>query len=262
MKKKAIVLSVFLTVAVLLTVGCGSTTSTTAVPESTAASGLGILAKDGLGIDNSIIGVFSSAMSASGVKASAPSTPSYSGSWWHCTNSYTQVFTYEGTTYTYSHSYDYQFRVWDDSGVEVTIPSVLDSRTSSNISKIWLYSTDTFSSNGASSTMKFGASATEAGALKFEGYNTGTRTITGPMSFSSSYGGTSYEITLTYASVGLNTSGWPSGSINFSVSVNGSATYAGTITYSGGSTATIEFTTGGTGKYSVDLTTGLLTPIT
>lgn len=258
MKKKAIVLSAILAVAILLTVGCGSTTSTTAVPESTAASGLGILAKDGLGIDNSIIGVFSSAMSASPVKASSPTTPSYSGGWWSCTNSYTQVFTYEGTTYTYSHSYDYQFKVWDDSGVEVTTSSVLDGRTSSNISKIWLYSTDTFSSNGASSTMKFGASTTTP--LKFEGYNTGTLTITGPMSFSSSYGGSSYEITLTYASVGLNTSGYPSGAISFSISVNGSATYAGTITYSGGSTATIEFTTGGTGKYTVDLIYGTVTP--
>lgn len=258
--KKVIGLALLFGLGLLLVSGCQTASTPTTVPAASAAQGLGILATEGLGIDNSILGVFPYAvLSASSVRASAPSTPTYSGGWWSCTNSYTKVFTVDATTYTFSHSYDYNFRVWDDASIEVITKAVLDACTRSNISKISLYSTDTFSSNGVSATMKFGASKDDP--LTFNGYGTGSFKIDGPMSYSSNYGGTDYTISLDYVNVTLATNGIPNGAINFSISVGGSTTYAGTITYNSiAGTATIEFTSGATGTYTVDLSTGIVTP--
>ncbi|MBU1026784.1 MAG: hypothetical protein KKA31_03540, partial [Candidatus Margulisbacteria bacterium] len=253
--KKVLNLVLVLGLGLFLVSGCnqGTTSSgggtTVSIPAATIADSVGSSAMLALSIDNSLLGVFG-VTSASSARASAPTTPTYEADgWWISTNSYSA----SGVT----HEATYYFKVWTAGG-EVTTLTGLAAITSSTIAKLQTYTTWTTTISTVSYTMKYGASKSDP--LTFDGYNTASsQSIDGPISYTSTYTGETYQIVIDYVTLTLNSSGYPTGSVNWTVSVGGSAVYAGTITYDGTTTATITFTTGATGTYTVNLLTGVVT---
>ncbi len=252
--KKVLSLVLVLGLGLLLVSGCnqGTTSSggtTVSIPAATIADSVGSSAILTLSIDNSILGVFG-VSSASSVRASEPSTPSYgSDEWWTSTNIYT-------TEANITHNATYNFKVWVAEG-EVTTLLGLDGITLSTVAKLQTYTTWTTTFGTSSFSMSYGASKSDP--LTFDGYNTiSNQSIDGPISYTNTYDGETYQIVIDYVTLTLNSSGYPTGSVNWSVSVGGSAVYAGTITFDGTTTATITFTTGATGTYTVNLLTGIV----
>lgn len=249
--KKLFSLVLILSLGVLLVAGCSSTSSggggDPTVPASTVASDLGTMGKNSLALDNGILGVISVA-GASGAKAMAPTTPTYSSSWWTSTDSYSS----SGLTYDIT----YKFRVWDTNGTEITTLQGLAAISSAlDISALWTYTTITYTFSGGSYSISYGSSTSDP--LKWSGYNTSSHTISGPLSFSSSYSGTSYGITITYSSLTLS-GGYPSGNVTVSITEDGSEVAAGSIAFNGTNLATVTFTSGLSGTYTVNLDTGLV----
>lgn len=256
--KKLLALFLVLGLGALLIAGCSSTTSgstTTSVPASVAAADLAALASTSLSVDNSILGVAPYAMTASGarVRMATPTTPAYSGGWWSSIN--------EWTSGSITYSYNYKFKVWNTAGTEITTAAGLDVVDSDNISKLWTYTnfdtTMTTSSGAFTISYQFGESTDKP--LKFEGIGGASPTIDGLVKYTSSYGGENFNISMTYNTLALNSSGYPSGTVDFSFNVGGGVAYAGTITYDGTSSATIAFTSGASGTYVVNLDSGDVT---
>lgn len=258
--KKVLSLTLVLGLGVMLFAGCNSTssgTASTSVPATAAATSVAALASTSLGIDNSILGVFSYAsVKTSGMKLAAPTGIAYgSDGWWACSN----VWDYG----SYSYNYDYAFKVWNAAGTEITTSAALkgvapEGEGSADVSKIWTFtkfvSTLTATSGTVSITYQFGESKDKP--LKFEGIGTSTYTINGYTKYSGSYAGESYDVIMNYNSLTLTTAGYPSGTVSFSFKVSAGEAYAGTITYDGTSTATLAITSGGTGTYTVNLDSG------
>jgi len=258
MQKSIIAFSLIAFAGLMLLTGCQTATSpaATSIPTVAAATSLGLLCKDGLAIDNSIMGIFPSTLSVSGVKSAAVTDIAYgSDGWWSATNSWSTV---EGGV-TYSYDYSYKFRVWNSAGTEIVTPASLDALTETNISKLKMAVTYAYGSGGTTSTYKFGLSTSDP--MIIDGYGSTSKTITGPISYTGKYTTESYEVTITYNGMTMNTSGYPSGTVNWEMKTNGATVYAGTITYDGTRYATCTFTTGGSGSYTVDLDTGLATSI-
>ncbi len=243
-----------LSLGVLLVSGCQqATTHEPTIPADQLASSLGAMAKDSLAIDSGLINDTFPSLSAMGVNVTAVSTPEYTDGWWSFGDSYTNP---SGDTYTRS----FQIKVWDAFGAEiVTLAGLRAIDETTDISKLWIYSTWTVSfADGPSYTIKFGNSTSDP--LKFEGYNTADHSISGPISFSSTYQEASFEISFTYGDLQMTESGYPSGSIDFDIYENGNLVVSGSITFNGTNIATITFTTGYSGTYTVDLDSGAVTP--
>jgi len=235
----------------LVTLGCSPTSSsTTTLPAATAAEGLGDLAVQSLAADNGVLGVITS-LSISSPTAASPSTATYEADgWWTATeNTSSGIYTYSLT---------YRFRLWDLSNNEVTTLAGLQSATASTISKLWIYTSKEMTYSGNSYTFSMGTSISDP--LKFEDYNsTTTKSIDGPMQMVASYSGNAYTVTYDYDTVTLNASGYPSGTITFSISGSSYTTMTGSIVFNGTSTATLTFTGALSGSYMVDLDTGDVT---
>ncbi len=249
--KKVISLMLVLGLGVLLAAGCASTSSsTTSVPESSAASNVGTMAKSSVSVDNAVVGVMV-IQSVAGAKASTVANLLYgSDGWWTYTDNYTL------TIYTYD--YSVKFKAWDANGSEITTLAGIQAVTSSSdISKVWLYVTENITVTGSGSyTIKYGASITDP--LKFD-YTLGT--ISGPLVFSSTYGSESFEMTYTYSSVSVSASGYPNGTVSLAIKSNGNQVATADIVFNGTSTCTVQFAGAYTGKYSVNLDTGAATLI-
>lgn len=258
--KKLLSLALVLGLGAMLMAGCNSTssgTASTSVPATAAATSVAALASTSLGIDNSILGVFSYAsVKTSGMKLAAPTGIAYgSDGWWACSNVWDS-----GSGYSYN--YDYAFKAWDKAGTEITtaagLKGVAEIEGSDKVSKIWTFtkfiSTLTATSGTVSITYQFGESKDKP--LKFEGIGTASYKIDGYTKYSGSYAGESYDVIMNYSSLTLTTAGYPSGVVNFSFKVSAGEAYAGTITYDGTSTATLAITSGGTGTYTVNLDSG------
>ncbi|MCU0640844.1 MAG: hypothetical protein MUC35_02005 [Candidatus Margulisbacteria bacterium] len=256
--KKYLLASLLFVLAVATLTGCGSSTSsssttTSAVPPASIAGSVGVASKDLLAIDNSILGVVTSA----GIKAAAVSDLAYSGGWWSGTNDYSS--SYEGVVYGYV--YTYNFRVWDAGGNELTTLASLrgvGDDAVAGISRIWTYTTLNTTIGSASYSSTYGNSKDDP--LKFDGVGASGSTVTGTVKFAGSYSTTSYTMTFTYSSLGMTASGYPNGSITFTMTEGGATTATGSITYNGTRYCTIAITTGGTSySYTCDLTDGSVT---
>ncbi|MFA6170209.1 MAG: hypothetical protein WCW67_04795 [Candidatus Margulisiibacteriota bacterium] len=254
--KKLLSLALVLGLGAMLMAGCSSTSSpTTSVPTSYAASSIGALASTGLAIDNSILDVAPYAMAANGarVRMAAPTAPAYgSDNWWTSTNTWTS------SSYTYT--YNYKFRIWKSTGSEITTAAELDAADHDNISKLWTYTTfdTTLTTTSGAVTITYQLGESTDKPLKFEGIGSASPTIDGLLKYSGAYGGESFNISMTYNSLTLNASGYPSGTVDFSFNVSGGVAYAGTITYDGTSSATLAFTSGGSGTYTINLDSGVV----
>ena len=95
----------------------------------------------------------------------------------------------------------------------------------------------------------------EADPLTFDGQNTASPTIDGPISYSGSASDENYEISFDYNTLTV-TGGYPDGSVDWNVSVNSSSVYGGTIVFNGTNQATITFTSGASESYTVYLDSG------
>jgi hypothetical protein len=242
-----------LSLGILLVSGCQqATTHEPTVPADQLASSLGVVAKDSLRIDSDLINTTFPSLSVMDVNATAVSTPEYTDGWWTFGDSYTDS---GGFTYTRS----FQVKVWDAFDAEITTLAGLQAiDDTTDISKLWIYATWNVTYSGATYTIKFGASTSDP--LKFEGYNTADQSISGPISYTSTYQEQSFEISYTYGDLQMTGSGYPTGSITFNVYENNNLVVSGTITFDGTNIATIAFTTGLSGTYTVNLDTGAVTP--
>ncbi len=232
-------------------IGCssGGTAATSTIPAATAASSIGYAAKYSVSIDNSVLGVVGSGISS--VKSFSASTPGYGADgWWSSSDS----FSLSGISY----SYNYKFRVWNSADVEITTTASLDALADANIKTLWTYSTMEYSYAGDTFSIRFGNSTSDP--LKFNNLNNSTtKSITGPITYTSTYNSVSYDVAFTYADLSLGSSGYPSGSVSISVAQTGSASISGTITFDGTNTATLVFTSGVSGTYAINLDTGAVT---
>ena len=257
--KKLLSLALVLGLGAMLMAGCNSTssgTASTSVTATAAATSVAALASTSLGIDNSILGVFSYAsVKTSGMKIATPGDIAYgSDGWWTCLN------TWEASAYSYR--YEYAFKAWDKAGAEIKtaagLKGVAEMEGSDKVSKMWTFTnfttTWTATSGTVSITYQFGESKDKP--LKFEGIGTASYKIDGYTKYSGSYAGESYDVIMNYNSLTLTTAGYPSGTVSFSLKVSAGEAYAGTITYDGTSTATLAITSGGTGTYTVNLDSG------
>jgi hypothetical protein len=258
MKKSIVALSLIAFAGLMLLTGCqtASSPASTSIPTAAAASSIGLLAKDGLSIDNSVMGIFSYAQSAGAPRANAPTSITYgSDGWWSAVNTYSMD---EGGV-TYSFDYNYKFKVWNRAGVEITTAADLDTMDDTTVGKLWMAVTFTYGSGGTTGSYTFGTST--ASPMKIEGYGTSGQTIDGTITYSSKYNTESYETSITYNTLSMSTSGYPSGSVTWNLKTNGSTVYSGSITYDGTNIAICTFSSGASGSYSVNLDTGAVTAI-
>ena len=235
----------------LSTLGCSSSTSsTTTLPAATAAGSLGDLAVQSLAADNGVLGVITS-LGISSPTATSPSSPTYEADgWWTSTDGYSL----SGYTYVLT----YRFKLWDLSSNEVTTLAGLQSATSSTISKLWICTSLALTYSGNSYTFSMGTSISDP--LKFENYNSSTtKSIDGPMQMVASYSSNAYTITYDYDNLTLSSSGYPSGTITFSITGSSYTPMAGRIVFDGTSPATLTFTGALSGSYAIDLDTGDVT---
>ncbi|MFA4844128.1 MAG: hypothetical protein WC632_04165 [Candidatus Margulisiibacteriota bacterium] len=253
MQKSFVTLGLIALSGLMLLTGCQTATSpaATSIPTTAAAQSIGLLCKDGLAIDNGIIGIFSSALSANGVKAATVTDITYgSDGWWSATNTYTT----EAGGVLYSFDYSYKFRVWNSAGTEIVTQGALDAADDTNISTLEMVVTFAYGSGSTTSTYKFGLSTSDP--MTISGYGSTSKTIDGTISYAGSYNSESYEVTITYNTLTMSSSGYPSGSVTWEMKTNGTTVYAGTITYDGTRYATCTFSTGGSGSYTIDLLDG------
>ena len=252
------VLLIFSVLVIGFMAGCSQQPAATNVPAieaATVAASVGSMASQATSIDNAAMSfVDISGLQAQNLSAKAPTVNS-SGYW-----STTEVVSYGGM----SISYNMNVRITDISGTIINTPVLLAGLDSDNINKLEIYSTLTITvtgTNAATSTMTMG---TSSDPLIFTGIGlnaTLAKSIDGPVSFSGSDSeGHSYSISINYDALALAAAGYPSGTVTFSVSALGSAIYAGSIVYNGTYTATLTFTSGATGSYSINLDSGVVVP--
>ena len=235
---------IFALIAFVALTGCqqAQQSSSSAVPASTAAAQIGASASNSVNLSSvifSAVGIQSAA--TKGVLAkTATVTPVYASGWWSFTLSYGGGITLDAS-----------FRVWD-SNSEITNTTALGNLTSANVKDLWVYATLTM----GTASIKMGNSTTDP--LKLTGLP-GSKVLNGSISSNASYSGTSYSVIIAYSSLSIDTSGYPNGNINFSITSGGSTIYAGTIAFNGSSLATITFTSGSSAKYTCNLVSGAVT---
>lgn len=242
MKKIFGLLLIFALVIMSLS-GCNQSSSSTSLPEATAAASAGTLAKYSLSMDNAILGVVG-ITAAGNLVGQAPSDPSYgSDGWWSSSDSYSTT----GITYTIS----YAFKMWRSDGTLVSTQSLLDNTSTSNLGDVWTYTTYSITNSSGTFSMSIGDSKTVP--LKFANYLT-SETLDGPITYTSTYNGSDYSCTLDYDTLSVNASGYPTGSVTITWTYGGSTAYTATMTFNGTATATMLYSTGT--SYTIDLNAG------
>jgi len=251
--KKLLSTVLVLGLGILLVSGCqqAQEESAPSIPASVIADSLGEAIIESLDMDNDIgtaggIGGFS--VLAAGIRASAITITRSADGWFTGTDSFEAGGTFQER--------EINCKVWDSQGIEVTDPADLPNLTLSTISKIQTYSIITYTFSGGSFNITYGASKSDPLTFTY----LPSKSIDGPINYTSSYQGDEFQITFDYGSLGLSASGFPSGTVDWAVYVGSSQIYAGTIIFNGTSLATITFTTGITGTYLVDLVSGVVTP--
>jgi hypothetical protein len=238
--KKLFSLLLVLGLSLVLVSGCSQLSQTpTEVPDgSDLATQVGGMMSLATKIDATALSLIGASAVSGSVQILAASDLIYSNGWWR--------FTYTSGAY----SYTYQAKAYTALGVEITDESGL-----SNTNKLEIVLTLTM---GSSITYNFG---TDASPLTFDGILSGTKSLNGTVAMAMTEGsGKSYNITMVYSGVTLDSSGLPaSGTTTFTFTSSDYATVAATITYNGNETATLTYTEpaslSGT-SYTIDLLTG------
>lgn len=246
--KKLLTLLLVLGLGIALVSGCSSTSSSggTTIPADTVAGGVGVAANQSLAVDNTAggaAGITGFSVSALQANANAVTWTRSADGWFEGSDSYSAG----GFTYTRTFS----LKVYDTNG-EVTTTLGLAALTSADVTKMIMAVTIEYTFSGGTYSIKFGTSKTDP--LTFT-YGT-SKTIDGPIQYTSTYGGDDFTITYDYGNLTLSASGYPSGDITWTVTSSGSTIASGTMTFNGTSTASLTITSGGTGTYNVNLDTG------
>lgn len=241
-----------LMLAVMFSYGCQTAQSpsggTTSIPMDSAASAVGRLA---MASCSSLTTTSPAGISSSGIKTKTASHTFDSDGWL----SYSYSYSDPGTG---SFSLDMKSKMFGEVTGAITSEAKIDEFSSigDTLEAIFQYSIleyDLVSPEVMSFTITIGSSKSDP--LKIEAMNTTSPTITGPASYSGSYGAESFSVSMNYDAMTVNYStDYPVGTVSFTVTSGTATAYSGTITYNGTSTATIVFTGGG--SYTVDLTTG------
>lgn len=250
--KRFLTLLIILGTASLLITGCQQAAKPAgSIPQNTVASGIATLAKNSVEIDNALGkagGMTGFKASAAGISAYAITITRSADGWFTGSDHYTLgVITYDR---------ELNFKVYALNGNEITSPAQLPSYSTSNISRLQTYSTISYTGSAGSYTINFGAS--KADPLTFTYYP--SKAIDGPVYYSGSHDGQNFQITCDYGNLGLSASGYPSGSINWAVYIDSSAVASGSLSFDGTSTATLSFSSGGSGNYLINLSSGTATP--
>lgn len=240
----------FAMAAVLFASGCGTTASsgggtTTSLPVSSAASAVGSLAMATATPTtiSSAIGVSSAGIS----KASSGYTFDSDG-WLE--------MAYSGSAGGMSYSYDMKVKLFGEATGHIYDSSkmALFNSTGDTLEAMFIYSDIAYNMTSPevmSFTVTTGSSKTDP--LKYENMNTASPTITGPASYTGTYGAETVSVTLSYSALTMDGE-YPDGSVSFAVALGTSPAYSGTISFNGTNSATITFSTGEI--YTVNLTTG------
>lgn len=244
-------LGLFVMVAII-TSGCSQqVVSTPILPQCIAASSIGSLGTYSLSADNSIAS--GTNVAASGIRAAGYSTPEVgSDDWWQMT----YAFSYGDYTYDMTFS----FKLWDKNGTVINTSNALDNLGTSDLGNIWIYGILNITYAGTSYEINIGSS--KSNPFKYEGYNASSLSLSGPVSHTGSYENLSYTVTATYNNLTVSTggtSGYPTGTVNVSIAEGGNTVSTATITFDGDNTASLVFTSGYSGTYSINLDDGTVT---
>jgi predicted small secreted protein len=250
--KKITGLFAVLAVLSMLSSGCGTTASsgggdTSSLPVSSAASAVGYLATTSVAYANisSLLG---------GVSSAGISTKSMDYSF---VDGWLTMYHEDSMSGFGSFSYDLKAKLFGASTGPIDSESKLEDFVNSgdDLTDIYQFSViefDITSPEAMSFVITLGSS--KASPLKLENLTTAP-SVTGPASYSGTYGAENVSVTMNYDGLTVSASDdYPTGSVSFTVVAGTTPAYSGNITFYGTDTATIEFDGGG--SYSVNLTTG------
>jgi len=222
------------------------------VSAATSAASVGSLVYQSSALDSTTLGFIGiSGLSAKGVKTK---NPTLSGDWWSTTESISAG----GVTISYS----MHAKITDVNGTVINSQALLDALSLANTDRVDTYGTltitTTVGTTTATSTMTMGSSSSPLAFTGVGSNSTSAKSVNGTVSFSGSDSttNTTYSVSLTYSNVTIAASGYPSGTVSFTVSSSSSQVYAGTVTFNGTATATLAFTSGASGTYTVYINTG------
>lgn len=247
--KKIHGLLVSLVLAAMVSSGCQTAqapVAATSIPVSAAASAVGSLAMAPL-----MFSSMGTSSSPSGISKLSTAAASFEADGW------LRVSSSESFPGIGSISYDVRSKLFGVSTGFISNEAKSEEFAESGdvLSAIFEYAVfqyDLITPEVTSYTTTLGRSKTDP--LKLESMNT-VPSITGPASYSGAYGDVSLSVSIAFSGLTLDAvSGYPEGSVSFSVSSGSEIAYTGTISYNGTSTATIVFSGGGT--YTVDLSSG------
>ncbi|MEA3493932.1 MAG: hypothetical protein U9R38_06055 [Candidatus Margulisiibacteriota bacterium] len=247
--KKLLSLLLVLGLGIALISGCSSTSSSggdTTIPADTVAGGVGVAASNSLTVDNaagSAAGISGFSTAVAPPMASAITLSRSADGWFEGSDNYSAG----GFTYTRT----FAFKIYDTNG-EVTTILGLAGLTSADVTKMIMAVTIEYTFSGGSYAISFGTSKTDPMTFTYSP----TKSIDGPIQYTSTYSGDDFTITYDYGTLTVGASGYPSGDISWSVSSSGSTVAAGTLVFDGTSVAVLTITSGGSGTYNVDLTDG------
>jgi hypothetical protein len=239
--KRILSIALVVGLGLLLVSGCQQATTSSPVSSQEAAGDCAQLTDLGLYTDNLVL---LSLGATTGFRAQTVSgIVRTSDGWWYLINSST------------GQQWDIYFKLWDQNGQELTTLASLSAwkAGSVQIDKISTYTTLALTSGSETLNLSMGASKSDP--LTFSGRVNPPQKLDGPISMSGTADGKNYSVVIDYVNVSLNTDGYPSGSVNFSVLVDSSTVLAGTITYDGDETATLTFTSGAEGAYTINIET-------
>jgi len=248
MRKALAVMSLLLLVGLMGCTQSTSTSTTPPVPVNTCATSVGSMVYQSVTADNlalASIGVYG--LGAAGIVNKAPT---YSAGWWSTSETI--------SISTMTMAYTYNVKITDVGGNLIDTAAKLDALLLANVDRVETYTTVTITSiTGTTTSFTISLGASKDNPLIFTGVGSNSisaKSISGPVSYSGSDSdGTSYAVSMTYSSVTLSASGYPSGTITFSISSGGSEIVAGSFVGDGDATATLTFTSGYSGSYTVNL---------
>lgn len=228
---------------------CSSSTSSSAptIPEATYASSIGSLAQNSISISSSVQeGAGISSKDINALDTYDFSSPEAGAdNWWEMSISYTSgSYTYEVSS---------QFKVWTANG-EVDSLAELNNLNGEDITKLWIYAVYDVDYLTTSIDINIGESKNNPFKINYS-----EETLSGPLDYSASSASTTYAVSLTYDLTLAGGASYPSGTVNLTISEDSTQVCTATITFNGTSTATLAFSDGYSGTYTINLDSGEVT---
>jgi hypothetical protein len=244
-----LVIAALLLWAAIFIAGCSGSASSSSnftVPAATFAESLGLLAQSSCSIDDCIqegVAVSRGMRALSSYTYTSPEVGA--DQWWNMTVNYSSsTMTMEVVT---------NCKIYTLGGAVTTLADLASLETS-DVTTFEIYATYDILQNGNSISMNLGSSKTNPFILSLLG-----QSLTGPISYTGSYQGTTYAIVMVYDLEFPTGSSYPSGTVTATIYENSALVCTGTITFNGTSTATLAFSGGYSGTYTIDLANGTVT---